>query len=135
MQLNDLYGLAARQGIKVHSAKCPNSAAMCLNTDYGTFIGLDSHIFKNESRERLVLAHELAHHLTNAYYDRHDNDINVKRMEFRATKKQIELLIPFDELDAFLFEDCTVWDVAEHFDVPPELVKTAMWVYYKREVQ
>lgn len=134
MQLNDLYCLAAQNGVAVHSVKCPKSTAVSLDLDGSKFIGIDRNVFKSEVRERLVLAHELAHSLTNAFYDAYDNEINVKRMEFRATKKQIELLIPFDKLDAFLFEDCTVWDVAEHFDVSPELVKTAMWVYYKREV-
>ncbi|MBR6765382.1 MAG: ImmA/IrrE family metallo-endopeptidase [Clostridia bacterium] len=134
MTVQELYTACAVKGIETHSVSCPRSKAISMEIDGAKFIGLDKSVFKSEYTERLVLAHELGHALTDAYYTRLDNPINVKRMEHRATKKTVELLIPKEELSTLLNEDSTVFQLAEHFSVPEEMIKTAMLIYFRKEL-
>lgn len=134
MTVNELYALSALKGITVHSVKCPKSKAISLSIEGDKFIGIDNNVFKNEYDERLVLAHELGHSLTDGYYTALDNPINVRRMEYRAMKKTVELLIPEMELSKNLYEGVTVFELAEIFSVPEDLIKKAMWLYYRKEI-
>ena len=134
MTVNELYALSAVEGIEVHSVKCPKSKAIALNVDEQKFIGIDRSVLKSEYDERLVLAHELGHLLTDSYYSNSNNPIHIKRMEHRATKKAIEMLIPENELSRVLYEGITVFEISEHFSIPEDMVKKAMWIYYKKEI-
>ncbi len=134
MNVNELYALAAQKGIETHSVKCPHSKAISLEIDDSKFIGMDRSVFKSEYTERLVLAHELGHALTNAYYSNLDNPIHIKRMEHRATKKTVEMLVPKKELSQKLHEEVTVFELSQHFDVPEDLIKKALWIYYRKEI-
>lgn len=134
MTVNELYALSALKGITVHSVKCPKSKAISLSIDGDKFIGIDKNVFKSEYDERLLLAHELGHSLTDGYYTALDNPINIKRMEHRATKKTIELLIPEAELSQTLYEGVTLFELSEIFSVPEDLIKKAMWLYYRKEI-
>ena len=134
MTVNELYALAAVKGIETHSIKCPKSKAISMELEGVKFIGMDKSVFKSENTERLVLAHEIGHALTNAYYSDLTNPIHIKRMEHRAIKKTVEMLIPLEELNKMLCEDVTVFELSEHFSVPEEMIKKAMWIYYKKEI-
>ena len=134
LNTDELYSLCARDGIEVHSIKCPHSNAISMDIGGVKFIGMDRSVFKSAYNERLVLAHELSHAQTGAYYSDGENPINVKRMEFRAKKRTVELLIPLNELEPLLCDDVTVFDLAEHFSVPEDLIKAAMWFYFKKEI-
>lgn len=134
MNINELYALAATLGIKTHSIKCTASEAISLDYDGIKVIGIDRKVFKSEYKERLVLAHELAHARTNAYYTDLDSPINIKRMEYRANKCAIEMLISKEELENAMHDDITAWDLAEQFDVPIDMIKKAMWIYFKKEI-
>lgn len=133
MTTNELYALSAQKGIAVHSVKCPKSKGISLEIEESKFIGIDRNVFKSEYEERLILAHELGHSLTDGYYTELENPINVKRMEHRALKKTVELLIPENELCAQLEEGVTVFELSEHFSVPEDLIKKALWFYYRKE--
>ena len=134
MTTNELYALSAKNGIRVHSVRCPKSKAIALEIEESRFIGIDRSVFKSEYEERLILAHELGHSLTNGYYSALDNPVNVKRMEHRALKKTVELLIPEDELRTLLSEETNVYELSEHFSVPEDLIKKAIWFYYRKEI-
>ena len=134
MTTNELYALSAQKGIVVHSVKCPKSKAISLEFESTKFIGIDRNVFRNEYDERLILAHELGHSLTDGYYSKIENPINIKRMEHRALKKTVELLIPENELSPLLKEGVTVFELSEHFDVPEDLIKKALWFYYRKEI-
>lgn len=134
MTVNELYKLSAVKGIEVHSVKCPKSKAIALNLDDRKFIGIDRSVLKSEYDERLVLAHELGHSLTDSYYSKLNNPIHIKRMEHRATKKALELLVPEEELSSALYEGITVFELSEHFSVPEDMIKKAMWIYYRKEI-
>ena len=45
-----------------------------------------------------------------------------------------KMLIPKEELSTLLNEDSTVFQLAEHFSVPEEMIKKAMLIYFKKEL-
>ena len=132
--LGELYAFAAREGIETHGVRCPHAGAIAAVVDGVSVIGLDRSLLKHENRERLALAHELGHTVTGAYYDRPDDPVNVRRMEWRAQKWTINQLVPREELDPLLTEDVTLWELADRFDVPEDMIKKAFWLYYKKEL-
>lgn len=134
VSLNELYNIAEKLGVKTQSISCANSQAVTIDVDGACYIGLDNSVVKNEVTERLVLAHELGHAATGAYYSLKDSEITIKRMEYRASKWTVERLVPKQELAEQLREDITVWDLAEHFNVSPDMIKKAMWFYFKKEL-
>ncbi len=134
MNLKELYSLTEQKGIKTHAVACPLSKAISLNFNGAKFIGIDPSVLKSEYDERLVLAHEIGHALTDAYYTKSDNPVFVARMENRANKKTVEMLVPKNKLDAVLDEHSTVFELSEHFSVPEELIKKAFWLYYKKQL-
>ena len=134
MNLKEIYLLLDQQGIATHTVACPLSKAISLNFNGIKFIGMDPSVLKDEYSERLVLAHEVGHALTDAYYTKNDNPVFVKRMENRANKKTIEMLVPKNKLDAVLDEHSTVYDLSQYFSVPEEIIKKAFWIYYKKQI-
>ena len=135
MNTKELYTLIEKTGITTHAVACPQSKAITLNFNGKKFIGIDPSVFKNEYDERLILAHEIGHALTDAYYSKQDSPNFVSRMENRADKKAIEILVPKNKLDAVLDEHSTVFSLSEHFGVPEEIIKKAFWYYYKKKLQ
>ena len=131
MELKHLYEIAKDNNIQVHSIRCPCSQAISLHTEDSDYIGLDRSVLCSESRERQVLAHELGHCLTGAFYCDHANKTNVSRMEYRALKKEVELLIPKEDLFKELTEDYTIFGLAEHFGVSEGLIKKAFFIYFR----
>ncbi|MBE7092994.1 MAG: ImmA/IrrE family metallo-endopeptidase [Clostridiales bacterium] len=134
MNIDELYKLAKNTGITTHTFPCPESKAISVKYGENKFIGIDPSVVKNEYDERLVLAHEIGHALTDAYYENYSNPINVLRIENRANKKVVELLVPKKQLDKMLHENTTVFDLAQHFCVPEEMIKKAVWLYYKKQL-
>lgn len=134
MNTKELYTLIEKTGITTHAVACPQSKAITLNFNGKKFIGIDPSVFKNEYDERLILAHEIGHALTDAYYTEADNPIFVSRMEHRANKKTIEMLVPKNKLDVVLDEHSTVYDLSQYFSVPEDIIKKAFWLYYKKQI-
>ena len=134
MNIKELNALAATLGVKTHSINCTATEAISMDYNGNKVIGIAQKIYKSEYKERHVFAHELAHVRTNAYYTDLDSPINIKRMEYRANKCVIELLISKEELKNAMHDDITAWDLAEQFDVPIDMIKKAMWIYFKKEI-
>lgn len=134
MNTKELYSLLEEKGITTHTVDCPLSKAISLNFNGTKFIGIDPSVLKNEYDERLVLAHEIGHALTDAYYTKQDNPVFISRMENRANKKTVEMLVPKNKLDAVLNEHSTVFELSEYFCVPEDFIKKAFWLYYKKQL-
>lgn len=135
MNTKELYSLLDEKGIQTHTVACPLSKAISLNLGGNKFIGIDPSVLKNEYSERLILAHEIGHALTDAYYTETDNPVFILRMEHRANKKTVEMLVPKNKLEAVLDEHSTVYELSQHFSVPEEIIKNAFWIYYKKQIQ
>ena len=128
-----LYELVDAENITVFSASCPNSGALCIRNDTTgkCYIILDKNNPKEAELE--LLAHELGHCMTGAFYNPNSPfDINSKH-EYKANKWVVEQLVPkLDMENAFKNGIIEVWELSEYFGVSEELIKKASYIYFDR---
>lgn len=134
MNLPDLYKFAYDKNIPVFSSDCPSSVAISIkDSDGDCAIGMDYSVIENERDELSVLAHELGHCETGAFYNRYSDCDVVSRHEYRANKWAIKKLLPQAEMEEALKSGYVeVWQLAEYFDVSEELIKKALWIYFDK---
>lgn len=93
-------------------------------------IALNPTLLKTETETKECLAHELGHQMTGSFYRVGSKFETRERMEYRATKWAVTMLIPSQELQYALDNGCTeIWQLAEHFNVSPQFMEYAMQVY------
>lgn len=79
---------------------------------------------------RCTLAHELAHLRTGALYGRELPYETVGRIENRAEKASLRMLVPQKELEEAVARGITeVWELAEHFGVTEQAIRQAQALY------
>ena len=78
----------------------------------------------------MKLAHEMGHCVTGSFYNSDAACDIRKRHEIRADKWAIKQLIPQEELqEAVAAGYSEIWDLAEYFDVPEDLMRKAICWY------
>lgn len=133
MTTQDLYDFAAQKCIDVMKIDCTQSGSVSLMTDTGYYVGLD--INANGIQEKVMLAHEIGHCQTGAFYNRYSKLNIISKLEYKADKWAIKKLLPEDELERALAKGYTeVWQLAEYFEISEELIRKAFWVYYDKIV-
>ena len=131
--LQEFYRIAEQQNISVDLFALRSREALSLMDEEGRcFIALDPARVRDENDERAKLAHELGHCMTGAFYNRYSDFDCRQRHENKADKWAICAVVTEDELDEAVAEGCvTLWELAEHFGVPEELMKKAVcWYTY-----
>jgi len=131
--LQEFYRIAEQQNISVDLFALRSREALSLMDEEGRcFIALDPASVRDETDERAKLAHELGHCMTGAFYNRYSDFDCRQRHENKADKWAICAVVTEDELDEAVAEGCvTLWELAEHFGVPEELMKKAVcWYTY-----
>lgn len=131
--LQEFYRIAEQQNISVDLFALRSREALSLMDEEGRcFIALDPASVRDENDERAKLAHELGHCMTGAFYNRYSDFDCRQRHENKADKWAICAVVTEDELDEAVAEGCvTLWELAEHFGVPEELMKKAVcWYTY-----
>ena len=132
MNLAELYNTADRNNIKVDCFRLNNQPCLSVqDNNYNCYIAVDPVKLKSEKQERELLAHELGHCMTGAFYTC-SSPLQVRgQMEWRAKFWQIKKLIPKDELQKAVKNGIIeLWELAEYFEVTEDLMKTAV-EYYK----
>ena len=126
MTLNKLYTIADKNNISVyHYPLFPLKSVSIPHS-----IGIDADTIHTTSEEKEVLAHELGHHMRNAFYKVNTSLDTKRRMEERATRWAVLTLIPADELKKALHEGCTeIYQLAERFDVSCEFMVEAIRIH------
>ena len=95
-------------------------------------IALDTKRIGSERLEAVVLAHELGHVTTGAFYTDDAPCTQRGRSECRAERAAYRRLVPFDELIAALESGVTEpWELAERFDVTEDFVRKALGYYFE----
>ncbi len=127
-----LYCLAEKLDVPVYWYAM-DSAAESLVVEVApghTAIALDPLKFKDLSDEKYKLAHELGHSATGALY-RLDTPLDERgRSEQRADRWAIELLLPFQLLQAAVHEGRSdLAELAEYFQLPQAFVEKAVAYY------
>lgn len=132
MNLAELYNTADRNNIKVDCFRLNNQPCLSVqDNNYNCYIAVDPVKLKSEKQERELLAHELGHCMTGAFYTC-SSPLQVRgQMEWRATLWAIKKLIPKDELQKAVKNGIIeLWELAERFEVSEDIMQKAV-EYYK----
>ena len=85
---------------------------------------------KTQQQTKECLAHELGHHMKNAFYNISSTFETRERQEERATRWAVEELVPADDLKAAFDEGYTeIWQLAEYFDVSEDFMRDVIRVH------
>ncbi len=129
--LDTLYDYAVQKKILVYFARIGIAPAVTIKDLENFNIALDSSHIYGENEEKIILMHELAHIAVGAFYKNSDSITYKKRMENKASRWLIRLLIPADKLDGAVNYGITeTWELAEYFEVPEDFMAKAI-EYYK----
>ena len=103
MNLIKLYDLAEKENINVYDCPVADIEGIFLNYQNIKAIGLNYKKIKTQSKEKCILAEELAHYYCDATY-KIDSDFQlISKQEYRAKKWCINTLIPFENLQRAIF--------------------------------
>ena len=129
----DLYRLAEEQNVPVYwypLQDSPLESFVVELEDGGCAIALDPLKLRSLGDEKYKLAHELGHGLTGALYCRSTPLDERGRNETRADRWAIHRLLPFEDLKAALDQGITeTAELAEHFQLPGDLIEKAVALY------
>lgn len=126
----NLLEYAEQAGISVYFGKIPLCESMSLCRDGKCYIAIDPFSVKSTADGIAKLGHEIGHCMTGSFYNRYSPCDVRGRYEYRADKWAAHELIDPDELQEAVDGGCTkVWELAEHFNVPEDFIKRAVYIY------
>lgn len=130
MCITELIEEEKYNNIEIVYLSIPNNESMCIQTEKKYYIGVDYGLMNNESENRVRLAHELGHCVTNSFYNKYATRDVMQKHENRADKWAIEKLIPVKELDRAIENGHTeIWDLADYFMVTENFMRKAVCWY------
>lgn len=134
MKLYELYEIAESEGIDIYAVSLPvTESVSIMDNDLKCYIGVDYNLVKSSADEKRKLAHEIGHCVKGAFYNRYSKLDLISKHEYSADKWACENLLPKDEMiEAFNQGYVELWQIAEYFDVPEDLVKKAMWIHFDK---
>lgn len=130
MTIKELYAIADRDGIYVEHQLIGITPALSVKIGADCAICLDPSLAKTEAEYKEVLAHELGHCETLAFYNQYSPLETKARQEHKALVWEIKKLLPEEEIKKAA-RTMQRWEIAEYFGVPEWLVVKAM-EYYKK---
>lgn len=138
METDEIYKLAEKHNVKIVNVEIDGKIeAFSLSVNDEKFICIDRRKIKDNADEKYKLAHELGHHISDAYYECENDTIYKYKAEYEIERKAdeyaVSLLIPLSELNAVCVMGYNEQQIAEHFDVPQELVTKAFQVYFNKQ--
>ncbi|MBQ6380779.1 MAG: ImmA/IrrE family metallo-endopeptidase [Clostridia bacterium] len=132
---NDLHRIAEAKGARIDYAPLPSAQAVAVKCGERFFIGLDCGIPENSPRERIILAHELGHIETDAFYGIRAPEWVRQCAESTAERWAVKQLVPKAALCALLKQGFTAWELAEHFNVTEAFIQKACYLYFECGMQ
>lgn len=135
MKVDELYDIALNENIDVYAAALPlTQSVSVMDEELNCYIGLDYSLIQSKAEEKYKLAHEIGHCIRGAFYNRHSKLDLISKHEYSADKWACDTLLPKDDMqEAFELGYVEVWQLAEYFDVPEELIKKALWIHFDKE--
>lgn len=128
----ELYAFAENHDIDIDWLPLSASTSLSMPFTDGSYgIAIDPWKVDTLELETVLLAHELGHCITGAFYNRWAaRDVREKH-ECKAWRWAYKKLVPKDELEEMVAAGFTdTWDLAEHFNVPDDFLIKAI-DYYK----
>lgn len=133
-ELSALYELADSLGVAVYSFDLPESRAVSLMDEHGgCVIGMDNSRAYSAAEEKTMLAHELGHCETGAFYNQYTPFSLRSKCERRADEWAILKCVPFDALIGACKSGMrSSYELAEYFGVSESMMKKAIEYYIQR---
>ncbi len=133
-EISQLYELADTLGVGVVGFCMPESRAMSLMDEHGRcMIGLDNSRNYSLSEQKTMLAHELGHCRTGAFYNQYTPLSLREKCEKKADEWAILHCVPFDALIFACKSGIhTRYELAEYFGVSEHFMKKAIDYYLQR---
>lgn len=104
------------------------AATMKMSEDYAVLV--DYRRIETLAEELCTVAHEYGHVVTGAMHSIYSPLDLISRHEYRADKKSVFRLIPWDELKVAFNNGFTeIWELAEYFGVTEDFIKKTLIVY------
>jgi Zn-dependent peptidase ImmA (M78 family) len=121
---NDPFQIAKEKNIIILFAELGNTLGFYSSYKRVQFIHLNNQL--DEMMQRFVCAHELGHAVlhpkSNTPFLRANTLFSVEKLELEANTFAVELLLPDDIITQYQNTELTIYDVAEIYSVPKELV-------------
>lgn len=131
MNNSDLFEYAEQSDVIVEYGNLQINKALSMKIGQDMYIGMDKGIASDSAEERTLLAHELGHCATGAFYDISAPRSERRRMEHRAVRWAILRVVPKPELIRLIKEKYTQNEIADIFGVTEELIDTAYTYYFE----
>lgn len=123
---NILYNIAEKNNIVIDSFRMKAVKAFSMPN----IIVLNPNLVKTSQETRECIAHELGHHMRNAFYNIESTFETRERQEERATRWAVQELIPVHELKKAIKNGYTeIWQLADYFDVSYEFMVEAIRIH------
>ncbi len=128
METNRLYCIAEKQGVTVDRFNVKENQSLSVKYGKDFFVCIDSDL--SGAKEKVCLAHELGHCITNSFYNIYSPlDVRGKH-EKRADKWAIRKLIPKTVFENALKSGYdNVYSLAEYFGVTADFMQKAVDFY------
>ena len=127
MTLDELYRYARARGMEVDDVRMRALTAVSFPQGW---IAMDRAKIETGAEEKALLAHEVGHVETGAFYRAETPFETRARCERKADRRAAELLIPREALRRAVRQGVTeVWELAEYFGVPEPFVRRAIELY------
>ncbi len=134
-QLEKVYDIIDKSGIKVFNYKIPGSKGATIEYDgqYGIF--LDYSQIEDSHEEFMVLSHEYGHCKSGSTHGV-ETPINIiKKHEYIANKAAIFEFLPIKSLRLAISNGCkNIYEISEFLNLPPKFVKQALDIYTAKEM-
>ena len=132
--IEDMYELALSEGVGIFDYALPLCGAVSVMDGKDCFIGLDNSRRYSDSERKTMLAHELGHCQTGAFYNEYTPYSVRGKCERRADEWAILNCVPYDALmNAFRSGVHRNFELAEHFGVSEQLIAKALKYYIERK--
>lgn len=132
--LAQLYETAFLNDVTVVNWKMKQKALSIMDEDGDCYIALNIYDLMDEREEAAVLAHDLGHCMTGAFYNRYSRLNVISQKEYRANRWAVHNLLPYSDLqEAFRKGICDPWELAEYFEMTEEFIRLALKIYKNEE--
>lgn len=129
-ELSHLYDMAAGSEIDVDFIKGGSLASFSVLLHGGKCcIAMNAGCISSPREEKELLAHELGHCKTGAFYSEDSCRGSRERSEYRANRWMVTHLVPVQEFAELLKKEYSVEDLADHFQVSADLIVKAYLLY------
>ncbi len=129
-KLNELYAKIVENKILLFHSKIPGSTAATLQMGGRYSIFADFNQFHTLYDEFLAIAHEYGHCMSGATHKVASKLDVIIRHEYRADRKSVTELLPYEELKRAIEYGCReAWEISEYLDFPEAFVKLALKQY------